>query len=450
MFARKGLGKIMTSQIVSVDNAGSRPRPTKLHAWYTVGLLTVLFVLSFIDRSILALLAEPVGQSLGLADRQLALLLGFGFAVVYSFGGLPLAQLVDTRDRRLVVAVGVAVWSLATVLSAFAVDFWSLLILRCGVALGEAVLTPAAVSLIADLFTKERRSLPMSVYLSVGSFMSIGSYTLGAMAYDLAAGVSSATGLEPWQLTFVLVGLPGLVLALVFFSTAANPPRGESLAIGQDDSSWSAFFSYIRQRGMFFVPLLTAAGVYSFFALAVVTWLPTLLVREEGLSLSRAGYLLGWIGIPAALIGNFLWPQVAMKIDAKWPKRGAVTVLMIAGCAVGPAFAAGISSGGVGLYVCLAIGILFGSAFAVMPPIAYQQFGPIRMRARLAAVNLLVIALLGYGLGPLVAVELGALIRGGEHSLGVGLVWLSLLTTPFLILLTFLATRQSRFAEDQD
>lgn len=197
------------------------------------------------------------------------------------------------------------------------------------------------------------------------------------------------------------------------------------------------------------MPLLTAAGVYSFFALAVVTWLPTFLVREEGLSLSRAGYLLGWIGIPAALIGNFIWPQVALNIDRKWPKKGAVTVLMIAGCAVGPAFAAGITSGGVVLYVCLAIGILFGSAFGVMPPIAYQQFGPIRMRARLAAVNLLVIALLGYGLGPLVAVELGALIRGGEHSLGVGLAWLCVLTTPFLIALTLLAIRQSGLADDQ-
>lgn len=450
MFARKGLGKIMTSQIVSVDNAGSTPRPTKLHAWYTVGLLTVLFVLSFVDRSILALLAEPVGQSLGLADRQLALLIGFGFALVYSFGGLPLAQLVDTRDRRLVVAAGVGVWSLATVLSAFAVDFWSLLILRCGVALGEAVLTPAAVSLIADLFTKEKRSLPMSVYLSVGSFMSIGSYTVGAMAYDLAAGVSHATGLEPWQLTFVLVGLPGLGLAVVFLLTAANPPRVVSLAIGQVDSSWRAFFGYIWQRASFFVPLLTAAGVYSFFALAVVIWLPTFLVREGGLSLSSAGYVLGWIGIPAALIGNFMWPQVAIAIDKKWPKRGAVTVLLIAGCAVGPAFATGIFSGGTLLYVCLAIGIVFGSAFGVIPPIAYQQFGPVRMRARLAAVNLLVIAMLGYGLGPLVAVELGALIKRGEHSLGAGLAWLSVLTTPFLIALTLLAIRQSGLAEDQE
>ena len=440
----------MASENLTADKPIAALRPSRRHAWYTVGLLTVLFILSFIDRSILALMAEPVGQSLGLADRQLALLLGLGFALVYSFGGLPLAQLVDTRDRRKVVAVGVGVWSVATVLSAFAGGFWSLLILRCGVALGEAVLTPAAVSLIADLFLKEKRSLPMSVYLSVGSFMSIGSYMAGAMAYDFAASLSAATGLAPWQLTFILVGLPGVILAIVFLFTAANPPRGESLKIGQDYSSWGAFFGYIRKRALFFVPLLSAAGVYCFFSLAVITWLPTFLVREEGLSLSQAGYMLGWIGVPTGLIGNFFWPQLSMAIDRRWKNRGAATVLLIAACVSGPAFAMGIFSGGTVLYVCLGIGILFGSAFPVIPPIAYQQFGPIRMRARLAAVNLLIIALLGYGLGPLVAVELGALIVGGEHSLGAGLAWICLLTTPLLIALSLLAISRASLGEDQD
>ncbi|KCZ53312.1 hypothetical protein HY29_03585 [Hyphomonas beringensis] len=440
----------MTSDAVSAGEIKAEGKPTRFRAWYTVVLLTILFILSFIDRSILALMAEPVGQALGLADRQLALLLGFGFAIVYSICGLPLAQLVDTRNRRAVVGIGVAIWSLGTVLSAFAGGFWSLLVLRCGVALGEAVLTPAAVSLIADLFTKEKRSFPMSVYLSVASFMSIGSYTVGAMAYDLAAGISEVSGLEPWQLTFIFVGLPGIFLSVIFAFTAANPARGESLAIGRDDTSWAAFLGYIRKRALFFVPLLTAGGVYTFYGLAVVTWLPTLLVREEGLSLSNAGYLLGWIGVPTALAGNFIWPQIAMAIDRRWPKRGAVTVLMIAAFVAGPAFAVGILTGGTVLYFCLGLGILSGSAFAVMPPIAYQQFGPIRMRARLTAVNLLVIAILGYGLGPLIAVELGTVIAGAEHGLGKGLAWLAILATPVLVLLTFLATRQSALVDDQD
>ena len=124
--------------------AGSEESPMK-GAGITVALLTLLYAVSYVDRSILALLALPVSQSLALDDRQLALLLGVGFALFYAVGGLVLAHFVDTRNRRIVVTAGVVVWSLSTILSGFANGFWMMLILRSGVALGEAVLTPAAI-----------------------------------------------------------------------------------------------------------------------------------------------------------------------------------------------------------------------------------------------------------------------------------------------------------------
>lgn len=404
-------------------------------AWYTVSLLTALFILSFIDRSILALLAAPVSESLDLTNRELALLLGLGFALVYSIGGVPLAQLIDTQNRKVVVAVGVTIWSLATMLSSMATGFGSLLLLRCGVALGEAVLTPAAVSLIADLFQREKRSLPMSVYLSAGSFMSIGSYVVGAMAYDLAEGMRVSTGLEPWQLTFVFVGAPGIVLAAIFALTAANPPRTASKDAGKDDMSWEGFYSYLRARWKFFVPLIMCAGVYTLYGLAVVTWIPTVMVREQGMSLSDAGYILGWVGIPSALAGTFLWPIVAQRIDRWKAKHGVPIVLLLASIMAGPLYAGAIYLGGTAMYVTLAIGVFFGAAFAVLPPIGIQLFGPQRMRARMAALNLLIIGLLGYGLSPLAAVELGALLGSGEEELSSGLIWLCLLTSPVIIAL---------------
>lgn len=404
-------------------------------AWYTVSLLTALFILSFVDRSILALLAVPVSESLDLTNRELALLLGLGFALVYSVGGVPLAQLIDTHNRKVVIAVGVTIWSLATMLSSMATGFWSMLFLRCGVALGEAVLTPAAVSLIADLFLREKRSLPMSVYLSAGSFMSIGSYVVGAMAYDLAEGISISTGLEPWQLTFVFVGAPGIVLAAVFAMTAANPPRTASKDVTKDDMSWGGFYNYLRGRWKFFVPLIMCAGVYTLFGLAIVTWIPTVMVRENGMSLSEAGYILGWIGIPSAIAGNFIWPVVAQRIDRWKSKRGVPLVLLLCSIMTGPLYAVAIYLGGTPMYVTLAIGIFFGAAFAVMPPIGIQLFGPQRMRARMTALNLLIIGLLGYGLSPLAAVELGALFGSGGEELSLGLIWLCLLTAPIIVAL---------------
>jgi len=427
----------------------SPPAVSVGRAWYTVSLLTALFILSFVDRSILALLAAPVSESLDLTNRELALLLGLGFALVYSVGGVPLAQLIDTHNRKVVVTVGVVIWSLATILSSMATGFWSLLFLRCGVALGEAVLTPAAVSLIADLFLREKRSLPMSVYLSAGSFMSIGSYVVGAMAYDLAEGMRASTGLEPWQMTFVFVGTPGIVLAAIFALTAANPERTASSEASRDDMSWHGFLFYLRSQWQFFVPLVMCAGVYTLYGLAIVTWIPTVMVREQGIPLSDAGFILGWVGIPSALAGTFLWPIVAQRIDRWKPKHGVPIVLLFGSIMAGPLYAAAIYLGGTAMYVTLAIGIFFGTAFAIMPPIGIQLFGPQRMRARMAALNLLMIGLLGYGLSPLAAVELGALLGGGERNLSAGLVWLCLLTTPFIIALAATLVSQVNRAELQ-
>ena len=126
--------------------------PSRRRAWYTVTLLGLLYIISWIDRNILALLAQPVSQALGLDDRRMALLLGLGFALLYAVGGLLLGHFVDTRSRRVVVTVGIVTWSVATILSAFATSFGMMLVLRCGVAIGEAVLMPAAISLIGDLF----------------------------------------------------------------------------------------------------------------------------------------------------------------------------------------------------------------------------------------------------------------------------------------------------------
>lgn len=418
-------------------------------AWYTVSLLTALFILSFVDRSILALLAAPVSESLNLSNRELAILLGLGFALVYSVGGVPLAQLIDTHNRKVVVAVGVTIWSLATVLSSMATGFRSLLLLRCGVALGEAVLTPAAVSLIADLFLRERRSLPMSVYLSAGSFMSIGSYVVGAIAYDLAEGITVSTGLEPWQLTFVFVGAPGIILAAIFALTAANPLRAASKDASKDDMSWGGFYSYLRAKWKFFVPLLMCAGLYTLFGLAIVTWIPTVMVREQGMSLSGAGYILGWVGIPSALAGTFVWPVVAQRIDSWKAKHGVPVVLLLASIMAAPLYAAAIYLGGTAMYVTLAAGIFFGAAFAVMPPIGIQLFGPQHMRARMTALNLLIIGLLGYGLSPLAAVELGALLGSGEDELSTGLIWLCLLSAPVIAALALTLVSQVKHADLQ-
>lgn len=419
--------------------------PSPLRAWYTVGLLGVLYVISWIDRNILALLAQPVSQALGLNDRELALLLGLGFALLYAVGGVLLGHFVDTRNRRIVATAGIALWSVATVLSAFATSFWPMLLLRCGVALGEAVLVPTAISLIADLFSREKRGLPVAVFTSIGSFMTIGSYAAGAAAIGIAGTINDDVGLSVWQTTLIIVGVPGLALALIFALSATIPSRDTGGRNGSaPDVSFGALFRHFRSRQRFLGPLLSLTGLNCVFSLAIVIWLPTVLIREHGLTAQEAGYLIGMVGVPAGLAGNFFWQWRATGLQRRDPQRGLVRTLFLPALLTPPLFALGLlTSSSTLLLSAFAVGLFMGTAFNVLTPIAIQFYIAAPMRARMVSVNFLIISILGYGLGPLAAAELGTYLNDGASGLRLGLFTVTLVTWPLLILATLSAVRNA-------
>lgn len=429
--------------------AGSEESPMK-GAGITVALLTLLYAVSYVDRSILALLALPVSQSLALDDRQLALLLGVGFALFYAVGGLVLAHFVDTRNRRIVVTAGVVVWSLSTILSGFANGFWMMLILRSGVALGEAVLTPAAISLIADLYPRHRRGMPVAIFSSVAGVMAIGSYAVGAAAMDLAARMSGHTGLDAWRMTFIFVGLPGLLLAAIFVLIATVPMRREDRNVPVADADIRVVFTYLRARFGFFGPLLSLTGLNSLYSLAIIAWLPALLAREQGLSPSSAGYLIGLVGVPAGLVGNFFWQWIATRKQLADPTGGIVRTFRLPALVAAPAFAAGLMMDSLVPLLCgFGVGMFFSTAFSVVSPLSIQLFGPPQMRGRVSSIYLLIVAVLGYGLAPLAAVELGAAVAGEGHGLREGLVILSLLVWPVLIWMSFRVAGKTHLVQIQ-
>ena len=138
------------------------PYPPSGYAWYVVGVLTLAYVFSFIDRQILSLMVGPIQNDLGINDKQMGLLIGFSFAVFYTLFGIPLGRLADTRSRRVIISVGIAVWSVMTAGCGLARTFWQLAVMRMGVGVGEASLSPSAYSLISDYFRPERRSTAMT------------------------------------------------------------------------------------------------------------------------------------------------------------------------------------------------------------------------------------------------------------------------------------------------
>jgi len=237
------------------DLSDQYPKPK--YAWVLLAFLTVAYISSFIDRYILGLLIDPIKESTGATDLQMGLL-SSAFTWVYALAALPLGFLVDRANRTKLVAIGVFLWSLATVWTGVAKSFFTLFAARMSVGVGEAVLSPAAFSMIGDSFPKERRGLPIAVYsmalvigAAIANLLSGGiikwAESVGQMTLPVFGDV------ETWQFIFIIVGLPGILLALVFLffkepkRIESSPREGASLSdafvwIGQNAA---AFFTFV-------------------------------------------------------------------------------------------------------------------------------------------------------------------------------------------------------------
>ncbi len=199
------------------------------YAWYVLIVLVCVYIFNFIDRSILTILGPYIQKDLGLSDGQLGLLSGTVFALFYGLFGLALGRLADTWVRTWTIALGLSIWSGMTALSGFATSFGALAAARVGVGVGEASASPAAYSLLADWFPKEKRATALSIYSS-GIFIGAGlSFMISGVVVDgwnkAYANGGAPLGLAGWQAAFLVVGIPGLILAAIVLSLR-EPPRG--------------------------------------------------------------------------------------------------------------------------------------------------------------------------------------------------------------------------------
>ncbi len=215
-----------------IQGQSEREYPASGYAWYMVIVLTLAYILSFVDRYVLGLLIEPIKADLALTDTQIGYLLGFAFAIFYATMGLPLGYLADRKKRTVIVAVGIFVWSIATAASGLARNFWHLFAARVSVGAGEAALSPCAMSMISDSFPREKRGRPIAFYtaaLSLGagiaSLVSAAVLTWAKSVPEISLPLLGSV--KPWQFTFIIVGLPGVLLGLVAL-TLREPKRQQA------------------------------------------------------------------------------------------------------------------------------------------------------------------------------------------------------------------------------
>ena len=242
-----GCTRCATGQSIVDTAAAPRHEAASLYSWYVLGVLFLVYVVNFLDRNIISILAQDIKTDLGLGDDQLGFLYGTAFAVFYVLFGIPLGRLADSWYRGRLIALGLAAWSSMTALSGLAGSYGQLALARAGVGIGEASASPAAYSLLADYFPVRRRALVLSIYTS-------GLYVGGALSLPLGGWIAHAWnrsyshGMAPfalagWQVAFLAVGVPGLLLAL-WVLTLREPERGRAEgrpSLGVRPGAWGAF-----------------------------------------------------------------------------------------------------------------------------------------------------------------------------------------------------------------
>lgn len=295
---------------------GKDEYPKPIYAWYMVGLLTLGYFLSYLDRYILSLLVEPIKNDFSLSDTQVGLLLGAAFAVFYATMGIPLGWLADNMKRKNLVTIGMLVWSMATCLSGYTKNFVGLFTARAMVGAGEAALSPCAMSIISDMFPEGKRGRAIAVYSCALTVAAATSYYLGAKLLEWATvtdttGMLLIDGLRPWQVVLVLVGLPGIILSIFMFFTK-EPERRVSVLEGQGEPKKVKF----RQTIEYYKKNLSA-----FLGVCLLVSVMTTIVYSQGFIAAMFERTWGWtpsefgvrysigvlvFGPPSILLGGWL------------------------------------------------------------------------------------------------------------------------------------------------
>ena len=392
---------------------GDEGYPPLPRARFTLAVLTIAYVVSFIDRQALSLLVEPIRRDLGLSDMQIGLLQGLAFAAVYAIAGLPLGRAADQFSRRNVILAGVAFWSLMTSCCGVARSFGSLLLCRGGVGVGEAALSPAAYSMLSDCFPPRRLPAAMAFY-NLGPAIGSGlAFLLGGAILAFAGDVRSLDlglpflhDVRPWQVTFLLLGGLGLVV-IVLLAMLKEPARRFIVTEPRVTVSFADTLRLLRNSASSLVALFLGLALLGVLSYATMTWYPTMIVRTFDQAVSRTGLVFGPLYIFASIAGNLGGAWFAIRLAGRGHRDPYVRWAIIAAIAVTLlGTLVPLLPSLVGVYAASAVLIFMQSSW-MGPAVAGLHLAvPNQMRAQLTAILLLCTNLVGLTLGPAVVAAL--------------------------------------------
>ena len=412
----------------------NRESNTGFYGWYISVLFCALYTLSFVDRLIVGLLVEPIKADLGLSDTQISLVHGFSFAVFYTLCGLIMGRLADVLNRRNLIVAGVYTWSLLTMLCGAASRFWHLLVFRVGVGVGESALTPAAYSIITDYFPPERRSTALSVF-SAGAYLGIaGAFTGGAIAYQMIDVWLAGRGglavpylgeMQAWQLVFVVVGAPGLILGSLVFTVREPRRRGDPRDRTSEDGTppLSEVLTYFRKNWRTILGHNMGIALITAAAYSRDLWNTPFFERTHGWKLYESGAWYGILVLVAGVCGVLVGGRLGDWLKKHRSESANMHVMLIAALGWMP----------FGLTyplmptATLSLVLIFPAIFMTALPYgcaaaAIQEMMPPRMRGTASALMLSANGIIGLGIGPTAVALFTDFVFGDEAALKYSLV----------------------------
>ncbi|SEM04550.1 spinster family MFS transporter [Acinetobacter sp. DSM 11652] len=379
-----------------------------IYAWYVVILCMVAYIFSFIDRQILALMIEPIKADLNLTDTQFSLLHGLAFSLFYAFMGLPLAYIADRFSRPKLIAAGIVFWSIATALCGLSKNFIQLFLSRMGVGIGEAALSPAAYSMFSDMFAKDKLGRAVAIY-SIGSFVGggiaflVGGFVIGLLKDMSLIAVPLLGMLKAWQVAFILVGLPGVIIGILVLLTVKDPKRKGQMVDAQGNVvkvKLSDTFKFLKKHKKTFTCHYLGFTFYAMALFCLISWTPAFYIRHYNMTATEVGYMLGAV----LLISNTLGVFAAGWMNDYFIQKGRkdspmfVGVIGIVGLIIPMILFSQVNE--LWLSVTLLVVAMFFASFPMpISTTAMQMLSPNQLRAQISSIFLLISNLIALGIG---------------------------------------------------
>lgn len=397
--------------------------PSPVRAWFGVAILLLFSLFSYLDRQIIALLVDPIKADLGLTDSQLGLLQGLAFALLYSVAGLPIGWAVDRYPRRIVIFLGMVTWSASSAACGLANNFWQMFVARTVVGVGEASLSPTAVSLIGDLFPRDKMATPMGVfstgfYLGGGAALVIGGWIASLFAGREVVAFPLIGNVAPWQATFLVAGLPGILVAMLAFAIT-DPRPAAQLQARRTSGEQSHLLPFMREHRRVIGFAFSAFGLSALVGYAITSWTPAFFMRTLGWNAAEVGATFGTVialsGAAGAVGGGMLMDRLfrAGHKDAIFLLTGIVSLV-----AAPVLVSAYFMPWPMATMALLCVGLTLLGVIAAGSFTSWQVIAPPSLRGQLTAAFVLVGAVVGAGLGPLSVGLLTDYVFGDPRMVG--------------------------------